>query len=326
MNNNINIAKHIPISHNVSIRVLDKDTLKVVQEHTGHNAATNSLLTGIGYYLIGEGVLGQGSAMLKDYVPQYISLGTMGLAGQSQSEDGLPLDIGMSASSGVDDTTRYTKYMDERPGFGADGYDANANHGRPYFGLGYPYESYDRTRTYQPGDVVIHNTDRYRCINATELGEFDSTKWELWPFDGDPDIHIDEVGFEAISPTYLRSKIAYRDVVPEIYAETANTIDIVFSAMISTGALAQFRGNNDYLFISEAGLWSRPTYAGSSAVENGLLAGYRIVPPDSSNWDMSDAANRAILQHNILRVGVNQVVQVIWKIQLGDVSDDSSST
>jgi hypothetical protein len=34
---------------------------------------------------------------------------------------------------------------------------------------------------------------------------------------------------------------------------------------------------------------------------------------------MSDPANRAILRQNILRVGKNQVVQVIWKIQLGSI-------
>ena len=33
--------------------------------------------------------------------------------------------------------------------------------------------------------------------------------------------------------------------------------------------------------------------------------------------DMSVEANRHELQRSILRVGVNQVVQVVWKLQLG---------
>ena len=115
-------AKHISLRHNVSLRVLNKDTGAVVQEHTGHNDATNSLLLGIGYYLIGEGVLDQGYSMLKDYVPQYISLGTMGLAGQAEDEHGLPLDIGAPHDSEMSEEDRYKKYVAERPGYGADGY------------------------------------------------------------------------------------------------------------------------------------------------------------------------------------------------------------
>jgi hypothetical protein len=34
---------------------------------------------------------------------------------------------------------------------------------------------------------------------------------------------------------------------------------------------------------------------------------------------MENPANRSILQQNILRVGRNQIVQVIWKIQLGSI-------
>ena len=48
------------IQHNVTIRIYDKSTGKLVREHTGHNTATNTLIEGIGHYLAGEGVLRQG--------------------------------------------------------------------------------------------------------------------------------------------------------------------------------------------------------------------------------------------------------------------------
>ena len=51
--------------------------------------------------------------------------------------------------------------------------------------------------------------------------------------------------------------------------------------------------------------------------DNGLLAGYRICPPDQDNWDMSVPENRRILKENIIRVGINQIAQIIWKIQIG---------
>ena len=307
--NSLITAKQIPIEHNVSIRVLDARTGQVLQSHTGHNSATNSLLLGIGYYLNGEGVLNQGSGMLSNYIPQYISLGTMGLHGQTADENGLPIDIG-NAASGSSEVEQYQDYMNKRPGFGADGYDANANNGRSYFGLGLPYTDYVSTQFYALGDRVTNEGVLYECNSIdTVTGQFDPTKWTVIQ-----DLSSD--GFEIFTPAFLRSKISYRNVVPEQYAETANTIDIVFSAMISTGALAQFRGDNDYILITEAGLWSTPQYIKSG--ENGLLAGYRIVPPDESNWDMSADANRTILQNNILRVGRNQVVQVIWKMQLSD--------
>ena len=130
--------------------------------------------------------------------------------------------------------------------------------------------------------------------------------------------------------------------------------------MVSTGALTKFRSLNDdlttnsYLFISEAGLWSKKLW--ESGGNNGLLAGYRIAPPNKDNWNMGtkveghyegsiwipshyalgmkydeetetyvydeelaeeQRTNQKILQQNILRVNNNQVVQVIWKIQIG---------
>lgn len=274
------VANNMSIKHNVTLRVIDLPTRKVVAQHAGHNAATNSMLTGIGHYLKGDGVLNQGYAMLMNYVPQYISLGTMGLYNQEEDEEGLPAGIGIAEG---DEEQRFTDYMYQSPGYGADGYDSYSNNSRPYLGLGYPYED-------RPGED-IENEDGTTTKRST-------------------------VNCELISSTFPRSSISYRDLVPEIEAELPHTIDVVYSATISTGALAQFRDpGKDYVFITEAGLWSRSDWVDSG--ENGLLAGYRIAPPDSENWDMSVAENRQILKENILKVGQNQVVQVIWKIQIG---------
>jgi hypothetical protein len=128
---------------------------------------------------------------------------------------------------------------------------------------------------------------------------------------------VSAVKCELITPAYPRSPITYRGVLPEDEAELPETLDIIFSAYISTGSLAKFRGDNDYLFVTEVGMWGNRMYKNTN--ENGLLAAYRIIPPNSDNWDMEDPRNRSILQQNILRVGRNQIVQVIWKIQLGSV-------
>lgn len=271
--NYLNIARNLGVEYNVTFRVIDKVTRQVVSEHIGHNQATNSMMTGIAHYLKGDGVLNQGSSILSQFIPRYISLGTMGLLTQDQDESGLPTGIGVTPQREGEsyedfELRRYTEYMQQLPGYGADGYSENQNNGREYFGLGPMFS----------GSAV-------KC--------------------------------ELISASFPRSPITYRDILPEIQAELPETLDVVFSAYISTGSLAQFRGNNDYIFISEVGLWSDKTYRTSN--ENGLLAGYRIVPPNANNYDMSDPANREILRQNILRVGKNQVVQVIWKIQLGSV-------
>lgn len=271
--NYVTIAKNLGVEYNVTFRVIDRATQRVVSEHIGHNQATNSMMTGIAHYLKGDGVLNQGSSILSQFIPRYISLGTMGLLTQEQDENGLPTGIGVTPKrEGESDEDfelrRYTEYMQQLPGYGADGYSENQNNGREYFGLGPMFS----------GSAV-------KC--------------------------------ELISPSFTRSPITYRDILPEAQAELPETLDVVFSAYISTGSLAQFRGNNDYIFISEVGLWSDKTYRTSN--ENGLLAGYRIIPPNSENYDMSDPANREILRQNILRVGKNQVVQVIWKIQLGSI-------
>lgn len=271
MANLLSAAKHLTYRHNVTIKVIDSFTGQVVQEHVGHNCATNSMITGIAHYLIGDGVLNQGYHMLSNYVPKYISLGTMGLSSQDADENGLPAGIGPATGS---EAERFITYMLQRPGYGADGYDPTLNNNRAYFGLGPTYT----------------NRTSPEAINC-----------------------------ELISDTFPRAMITYRDIVPETESELPKTIDVVFSAMISTGALKQFRGNNDYIFITEAGLWANKSWMDSG--DNGLLAGYRIAPPDKTNWDMNLESNRDILKHNILRVGINQVVMVIWKVQLGSIDE-----
>ena len=316
-------AKQMSIEHNVTFNVIDIETGKIVQTHEGHNAATNSLLTGIAHYLVGDGVYNQAYDMLSMYLPRYISLGTMGLFTQAEDEQGLPLGLGSDTDtlSGYDDegrpiyqgdaqTERLCHYIGQCPGFGADGYDISENNDRPYPGLGPKFDNRDYEET---------------------------------------------VSCELINDNFPRTPIALRDIVPESESEIPKTIDIIYSAMISTGALAQFRGYNSdlsrksYLFITEAGLWSKPNW--ESGGNNGLLAGYRIVPPNQSNWDLGtyveghykipddptsewipthyeldpddeihaakQLENQEILRSNILRVNKNQVVQVIWKIQIG---------
>lgn len=305
--NAVDIAKRIPIKHNVSINVLDANTGKVLSSHTGHNAATNSMMVGIAHYLTGDGVLNQAKGMLGLYIPKYISLGTMGLINQDEDENGLPSGIGTEDYSNktyndltysqlerlgkpASDTTiseddaeilNFTDYIWQVPGYGADGSDPNSNNDRKYLGL---------------GPTFANREDKTTTINC-----------------------------ELISDSYPRTMISFRDIIPEIESEYPQTIDVVFSTMISTGALSQFRApGNDYLFITECGLWSeRPWYAGG---DNGLLAGYRIAPPNKENWSFEPYGdvtaeqaklNRTILKENIIRVGINEVVQVVWKIQLG---------
>ena len=269
------IARNLGIEYNVTFRVIDKATGRVVSEQIGHNQATNSMLLGIGHYLKGDGVLNQGNDMLGQFVPRYISLGTMGLLNQNADSSGLPAGIGVTeqreGESDADfDLRRYTEYMEQVPGYGADGYNASQNNNREYFGLGPVYS-----------------------------GSGDAVKCEL------------------ISASAPRAMITYREVLPEAQSELPETVDIVFSAYVSTGALAQFRNGKDYVYITEVGMWNDKKWRNSAG--NGLIAAYRIIPPNSDNWDMTVPANRKILQENVLRVGKNQIVQVIWKIQLGSM-------
>lgn len=268
----LQVAKNLGIKYNVSIRVIDEPTGSVVSEHIGHNAATNTLLTGIAHYLAGETLGGQASSVMSRWIPQYISLGTMGLVNQECDDEGLPTGIGLTLSG--TEEQRFKDYLLTCPGYGSDGYDTSMMNNREFPGLGPMY------------------VDRPNPLHTANC--------------------------ELISTSFPRSMITFRDIVPENEAEYPKTIDIVYSAMISTGALAQFREpDKDYIFITEAGLWASNAWIGSG--DNGLLAGYRICPPDSDNWDMSIAANRQILKENIIRIGVNQIAQVVWKIQIGGI-------
>ena len=397
-NSTLNASKNLGIRQNVMFRVLDAKTHEVVQEHCGHNSATNSLLFGIAHHLIGDFFpdqthgLSPGYPLLSNYVPRYISLGTMGLINQKQDSNGLPAGIGdtipdisdpeyqalyqtyLSAKNALDaakdrlddwcchkdcemcsrctecaesmrqakdeydaakqaydeaydalmgsnEEKRFQDYMSHRPGYGADGYDENENNNRKYLGLGYAYSSYDNTKQYFAGDTITYNGYVYVCTSDTSnpSGLFSEDNWgklsDIYqPSKGEC------VGIELISPSFPRTAISYRDIVPEYEAELPKTIDVIFSAMISTGALAQFRPEGqDYIFITEAGLWSKKDW--NSNGENGLLAGYRIGSPNETEWDMSIPENREKLKRQILKVGKNQVVQVIWKIQIGSIDE-----
>lgn len=356
------IAKRLDLRHNVSIRVLDQRTHEVISEHEGHNASTNSLLTGIAHYLTGDGVLGQGDT-LENWVPQYISLGTMGLINQEQDSKGYPAGIGNKEGPELE---RFVGYMKECPGFGADGYDANLNNNRLFLGLGPMYP--DRTATGEEFLLQLGDIDQDGEVTQDDLvalmeyvsgiRQLDEKQQLVADVNQDNVIDVSDVqavkeyldgkrtlgkikyiktaaptiNCELISDSYPRAQITYREIVPESQAEYPKTIDVVFSAFVSTGALAQFRETDkDYVFITEAGLWSRPDWTSSG--DNGLLAGYRITPPDEKNWEMagydaetgtySDSPeyehNRELLKQNIIKVGINQVVQVIWKIQIGGI-------
>ena len=341
----------LPVKNNVIINVIDRATGKIVQSAVGHNECTNSMLVGVAHYLVGDGVLNQGydNSVLSAYVPKYISLGTMGLLSQESDANGLPKYIGDTnnpygylpdeehyPSTAEEIGELYDDYASKAPGFGADGYSSNLNNGREYFGLG-------------------------RVYATVTTGE-------------------NAVDCELIAPNFPRAKISHREIVAETQSEQSKTIDVVFSAMVSVGALAQFRGDNDYIFITECGLWAATpqwqlrtktvqegdlVYQQSyytiddfwdtdANVYNSLLAGYRMIPTsvtnraftaksvkdqnlvnpytDSTKTELKTieqidaeaealaAENRGLLKQTILRVGPNQVVQVVWKVQLGDLA------
>lgn len=270
MQSGLEINRNLGVKYNVQINVIDEPTGKIVASHVGHNAATNTLLTGVGQFLLGGSVTGSGQ-LLESWIPQYISLGTMGLSNQEEDEDGLPAGVGDNGAA--TEQARMEDYLRRVPGFGSDGYDPALINGRDYMGLGPMFK------------------DRPRSAS---------------------------VECELISASYPRSGITFRQCLPESKSEIPKTIDVVFSALISTGALAQFREpDKGYMFVTEVGLWSSRIWSGEGS--NGLLAGYRICPPDEENWDMSIPENRRILKENILKIGTNQVAQVIWKIQLGAI-------
>jgi hypothetical protein len=295
----------------VQLRVIDRITGHIVQVYEGHNQATNPMLTGIAHYLEGNGILNQGDITLNRYIPRYISLGTMGLINQDQEQatdedgqpviddEGNPVYNGLPSGIGTPDTAvqldgesdeefeirRFTAYMQQTPSYGSDGY-----------------------ATYTDGDInVAENNGRiYLGLGPVYANRPDMSK---------------TIDCELIS-SFPRAKVSYRTVVPESKSEKPKTIDVIFNAMISTGALAQFREpSKDYIYITEAGLWGDATWCSNN---NGLLAGYRIAPPNENNWDMSIKENRDILKSQIIRVGINQVVQVMWKIQIGSIGQLSS--
>lgn len=332
----LEIAKRLDLKQNVTIRVIDEATNKVVQEHVGHNAATNSLLTGIAHYLLGDGTLNQGSDMLTTWVPQYISLGTMGLTSQNSEtyyDDELDMDITVPADLGttlnvpanatpeeqrLNAELRYSEYINQCPGFGADGYDENTNNDRAYFGLGLTYDDRPALRkqdfydgdgssreftlsdtplsvvevTVYPDGVInqdMHNTSITRQTIPSDKYSVDGNQVIIDPNYPAPtagsriaiiyEIAGDEAAVcELIDSTSLRSKINFRNIIPEVQSEVPGTLDVIFSAFLSTGELAKYRGDNDYIYITEAGLWSKPSYTGGG--DNGLLAGYRIMPSD----------------------------------------------
>lgn len=349
-------SEKFQVNHNVTIRVLDKNTGKLICEHTGHNTATNTLIEGVGHYLAGEGVLRQGYSMLSRYIPQYISLGTMGLKDQEESVNHLPTGITGANTAETDPGQRYADYMNERPGYGSDGYSVEYNNERPYMGLGPAWSSFSETRSYYAGDVVYYKGSAYRAtediIVNPEAGIYNVwqlDKFELLSSANQP------YCWELITPNYPRQEISFRDVVPEYEAEEPKTVDVVLSAMIPSGVFEEFRDpDKDYVFITEAGLWCTQEFDEKN-MGQGLVAGYRIVPPEIKNWymdkdDVTDTVarnyliehgyydpgdiipeedilwakcviarqNRLVLQENVLRVERDQVVQVIWKIQIGN--------
>lgn len=349
----MDISKNLRVENNVTLRVIDKATGKLIQEHEGHNTATNSLIEGIARYLSGAGVLNQGQFRLNEFVPKYISLGTMGLINQDEDENGLP--VGISGHEYTSSTAvNYQNYINESPGYGSDGYSSDYNNNRIYYGLGPAYTSFSPTNSYKKGEIVYYKGLAYEAsedmLVYPESGTYNfwnSDKWFLLP-------EFQQSGcWELITPECPRTSISFRDIVPEYEAEVPKTIDVVFSAMISTDTFAQFRDSDkDYMFISEAGLWSDQDYVPDSSARNGLVAGYRLAPADAINRYMDEntipdsvaiiylenqgisdptpeqiseaksimaSENQQMLREEILRVERNQVVQVVWKMQLGNL-------
>ena len=353
------LSEKFQVNHNVLLRVIDKATGKVTQEHSGHNAATNTLVEGVGHYLAGEGIFNQTPSMLSDFIPRYISLGTMGLNDQSEDSNGLPTGIsGYNTPSGASEAERFEDYINERPGYGSDGYSRAYNNGRPFFGLGPAYTSFSSVKSYYRGDVVYYNGVSYTCKNNIIVNP-ETGIYNLWK-DTDANWEVSASQpkcWELITQNSPRTEISFRSVLPEYEAGSPRSIDVVFSAMISTDAFSEFRASNkNYMFVTEAGLWSSQEYQPDGSGVNGMIAGYRVAPPSRSNWYMNSAsmpdqvaidylaeqgvvnptsaqisaakvtlatANRQNLKEQVLRVEQNQVVQVIWKIQIGDVDEES---
>ena len=354
MNNILKAVRSMGLKQNVCIRVLDGRTKEIIQEHVTHNTATNSMLTGIAHYLTGDGILNQGEFMLSDYVPRYISLGTMGLIDQRQDKEGLPAGIGDDIPDRKNDKLYddLLKALDAALQQIADAEEELRRVDCPAIKLlkeYYPFiqELRDRYNSSTDPKIVWPKIpDEYadfleevrdiaydyshckKCnhcwgqisekmkalenaknkydaiydafINYLETDRFASylshcpgygsdgydeflingrKHFGLGPMFSDRADKDSSIDCELISPSFPRIDISFRDIVPEVEAELPKTIDVVFSAMISTGALKNFRetGKN-YIFITECGLWSKKEWEDSG--DNGLLAGYRIIPTD----------------------------------------------
>jgi len=398
--------------NNVTLRVIDAETGRIDQEHSGHNSVTTTLLEGIAHYLQGYGLDNQGM-LLKSYLPNYISLGTAGLrnynpttnvqletfnsdgsyrdSGQqgvqnSQTawldstalNDGLntvyfPTDIpshkyvpdirAIHGSALVNGDIPELHYFNQPPGFDADiraeviRADLDNNR-RPKSGLGVPFQ---RIREDYIGGLTSSSASEHLnicpiCGNVIcycVCSHHGSEMEVLSPNPLECELISDEHGRSSISAKRAFYPLSRVDGMNT--AESLRSVDVVYTALISLGALASFRGNRDYIFITECGLWGTrwtgerysntvddASLRGKFKVPADMLAGYRIYPPGWTPQDLTDSlvdrvrdangnpTNTTVtitpqqrftrrmrqLQRCILRVGKGQVVQVEWKVQL----------
>lgn len=339
-----NISKKLGIYDNVYLRVVDIRTKEVVQQVKGHNAATSTILSGIAHFLCGDGTLNQAKFTLDDYVPQYMSLGTMGLCSQvADQTTGLPIGIGNknNPSSDADKTEAIKDYMNHLPGFGADGYSNAYNNNREYFGLGLPY-------AFMVGDVnndnIVNQEDIDALLQYLANPQGHKINENAADVNGDGKINAKDIRElqnmlnanppqtppyrpgELISKSFPRIPITYRSIIPETDTEAPKSMDLILGGMVTTNALESFMGDKDYIFVTEAGLWNNK-YSNGNSVSNGLLAGYRIFPQTINQIDLDSASDTTVaryypdFQKSILRVNKDQVVQIVWKIQLGSIED-----
>lgn len=266
------IKQMLSSGSNVLLSVIDSRSGNVLRTHAGHNAATNTFIYSCAQRFISDNT---------EWAPRYISLGTMGLLNQQQTDNHTPSGIGTYLdTSDTDVVARYKHYIDQRPGYGADGYNSSMNNDRQYIGLGPSYTG--------------------SAINC-----------EL----------VADVSSATLNFVHKRSPIISVRVVPEYESSSSESVDVYLTAMISDSALKTMMGDLDYIFITECGLWSTDKvvsasgdYAPSDSFTNGLLAAYRIMPPGITSSDMDNAESRTLLENEILRVEQGQIVQVVWKI------------
>ena len=257
---------------NVLLSVIDSTSGNVLRTHVGHNAATNTFIYSCAQRFISDNT---------EWAPRYISLGTMGLLNQQETDNHTPSGIGTYLdTSDTDIVTRYKHYIEQRPGYGADGYNSSMNNNRQYIGLGPSYTG--------------------SAINC-----------EL----------VADVSSATLNFVHQRSPIVSVRLVPEYESSASESVDVYLTAMISDSALKNMMGDLDYIFITECGLWSSDKvvsasgdFVPSDSFTNGLLAAYRIMPPGITPSDMNNADSRTMLENEILRVEQGQIVQVVWKV------------